>query len=138
MTAGYLGTPLAQKLGVKEGHRLTLLHPPAGWTVPDLPANVDVVRRRSSVLSNVVVAFFADLATLDQEVEGLSRCIVVDGSLWIAWPRRARGHTSELTDNNIRATALPLGLVDVKVAALDDDWSGLKVVWRKGLRAAKR
>ena len=138
MTAGYSGTPLARKLGVKEGNRLTLLGAPAGWTVPDLPANVDVVRRRSSVQSNVVVAFFTDLATLRRAMEGLSRSIVGDGSLWIAWPRRAGGHTSDLTDNNIRATALPLGLVDVKVAALDNDWSSLKVVWRKELAAAKQ
>ena len=117
---------------------MTLLRAPVAWTVPDLPANVVVVRRRSRVPSNVVVAFVNDLATLRREIEGLSRCIVVDGSLWIAWPRRAGGHTSDLNDNNIRATALPLGLVDVKVAALDDDWSSLKVVWRRELRAAKR
>ena len=59
---------------------------------------------------------------------------MVDGALWLAWPRRAGGHRSDITDNEIRAVVLPLGLVDIKVAALDDDWSGLKVVWRKELR----
>jgi len=60
--------------------------------------------------------------------------ITVDGSLWIAWPRRAAGHISDITDNVVRNVALPLGLVDVKVAALDEDWSALKFVWRKKLR----
>jgi hypothetical protein len=80
------------------------------------------------------VAFFSELAALNRQIEDLARRITVDGGLWIAWPRRAGGHQSDITDNEIRAAVLPLGLVDVKVAALDEDWSGLKVVWRKELR----
>lgn len=74
---------------------------------------------------------------MQREVEGLSRIIVADGSLWAAWPRRAGGHRSDISDNAIREAVLPLGLVDVKVAALDDDWSGLKMMWRTAQRAGK-
>jgi hypothetical protein len=82
----------------------------------------------------VVVAFFRRALELAGEVERLGRVIMPGGSLWLAWPRRAGGHASDITDNVIRQIVLPLGLVDVKVAALDHDWSGLKVVWRKELR----
>jgi hypothetical protein len=85
-----------------------------------------------------VVAFFNDGASLRREIPSLAEAITLDGSLWIAWPRKAAGHQSDLTDNVVRAAALPLGLVDVKVAALDDDWSALKMVWRKELRAKLR
>ena len=64
------------------------------------------------------------------ELDGLARRIYPAGALWVAWPRRAGGHSSDITDNVIREHALPIGLVDVKVAAIDDDWSGLRLVWR--------
>lgn len=135
VSARYASTPLAKKLGVKENHRLALLHAPTEWAVHDLAPGVVVVRRRSSVRANVVLAFFSDLATLQREVDSLARCIVADGALWVVWPRRAGGHRSDITDSHVRDALLPLGLVDVKVAALDDNWSGLKMVWRKELRA---
>lgn len=134
MTSGYSGTPLAAKLGIKSGHRVTLISAPQEWAIPDPPANVRVNRRRSSSLANVVIAFFNDAASLERRIVELSSSITTDGALWIAWPRRAAGHTSDITDNVIRRFALPLGLVDVKVAAIDEDWSALKVVWRKNLR----
>ena len=87
-------------------------------------------RRRSSVPSDVVIAFFTELGQLEDDIGALATSINTKGSLWIAWPRRAGGHTSDITDNAVRAAALALGLVDVKVAALDDDWSALKMVWR--------
>jgi hypothetical protein len=86
----------------------------------------------------VVIAFFHDAGSLQREIGSLSTSITPDGSLWIAWPRRAGGHLSDITDNVVRDVALPLGIVDVKVAALDDDWSALKMVWRKELRAKLR
>jgi hypothetical protein len=134
MSAGSSTTPIVKKLGVREGDRLLLLHASSGWVVDDLPANVSVARRRSASQSDVVIAFFTQLATLRRELTDLSRQITVSGSLWLAWPRRAGGHESDITDNHVRAAALPLGLVDVKVAALDDDWSSLKFVWRKERR----
>ena len=134
MPAGYSGTPLVRKLGIKTGHRLALIGAPAGWTVEGLPEDVHVSRRATARGADVVIGFFADLATLRRRTPRLAQAIVVDGALWLAWPRRAGGHRSDITDNEIRAVVLPLGLVDIKVAALDDDWSGLKVVWRKELR----
>jgi hypothetical protein len=134
MPAGYSGTPLAQKLGIKPGHHLALLGAPRGWSIDDLPPDVRITRRRTSTPADVVVAFFSELAAVQQQIEDLAQRITINGGLWLAWPRRAGGHHSDITDNGIRAAVLPLGLVDVKVAALDEDWSGLKVVWRKALR----
>ena len=125
---GYSGTPLAKKLGIKPGHRLALVRAPDGWAVPDLP---DGVTTGTPDGADVVIAFFRAYAELDTEVEGLGRAVFPDGALWVAWPRRAGGHESDITENGIRDAALPLGLVDTKVAAIDDDWSGLKLVWRR-------
>jgi len=138
VSAGYSATPLAAKIGVKEGHRVTLLGAPRDWTLEGLPAKVRLVRRRGSSSQDVVVAFFRDAASLGRAIADLSRSITPDGSLWIAWPRRAGGHQSDITDHVVRGAALTLGLVDVKVAALDDDWSALKLVWRKERRADLR
>jgi hypothetical protein len=130
--AGYSGTPLARKLGVKAHQCLLIYAAPPGWAVPELPEGVSVVT--TGERAEVVVAFFRHALELASEIERLGRVIMPAGSLWLAWPRRAGGHTSDITDNVIRQIVLPLGLVDVKVAALDHDWSGLKVVWRKELR----
>jgi hypothetical protein len=132
--AGYSGTPLAKKLGVKPGVALLLLDAPAGWSIADLPADVVVTgaRRSSSAVKNadLVIAFCrssADVAATRPLVAALKPT----ASLWLAWPRKAGGHVSDITENLLREVLLPTGLVDVKVAALDDDWSGLKFVWRK-------
>ena len=117
---------------------MTLLGAPRDWTLEGLPAKVRLVRRRGSSSQDVVVAFFRDAASLGRAIADLSRSITPDGSLWIAWPRRAGGHRSDITDHVVRGAALTLGLVDVKVAALDDDWSALKLVWRKERRANLR
>jgi hypothetical protein len=125
---------MAAKIGVKEAHRVTLLGAPREWSIEDVPPNVRVTRRRSGAQADIVIAFFNDAAALDRDIASLSQTITPNGSLWIAWPRRAAGHRSDITDNVVRAAVLPLGLVDVKVAALDDDWSALKMMWRKKLR----
>lgn len=138
VSAGYAGTPLAAKIGIKAGHRVTLAGAPRDWSIEDLPRDVRVVRRRGATPSDVVVAFFLDADSLVREVVSLANAITTDGSLWIAWPRKAAGHTSDITDNVVRSAVLPTGLVDVKVAALDEDWSALKFVWRKELRAQRR
>lgn len=135
MTSGYSGTPLAAKLGIKPGHRVTLIGAPPEWDIPDLPKDVRISRRPSGSSVNVIVAFFNDAASLERRIDELSTSISIGGALWIAWPRRAAGHTSDITDNVVRSIVLPLGLVDVKVAAMDEDWSALKMVWRKELRA---
>jgi len=76
------------------------------------------------------LAFFTTADELPARLPGLAQRIYPAGALWIAWPRRAGGHHSDITENLIRERALPLGVVDVKVAAIDDDWSGLRMVWR--------
>jgi hypothetical protein len=130
MTAGYSATPQARKLGLKPGHRVALVAPPDGWVLTD-PPELDYVGAHAA--ADVIVAFLRTAAELPK-VAALGRRIFPDGMLWVAWPRRAAGHRSDLTEDLIRAAVLPLGLVDVKVAAIDDDWSGLKIVWRRANR----
>jgi hypothetical protein len=136
--SGKSSTPLATKLGIKTGHRVELIGTTQSWAIEDLPEDVQVGYRRSGSPANVVVAFFNDAATLSREINALSSSLTVDGILWIAWPRRVAGHESDITDNIIRNLVLPIGLVDTKVAAIDHDWSALKFVWRKKLRADLR
>jgi hypothetical protein len=134
--AGYSATPLVRKLGIKEHGRVVLVGGPTGWTVPGLPDGARIARRSDpgSRSADVVIAFFRQLRRLEGALPGLGDAVFPDGALWTAWPRRAGGHQSDITESAIRAAALPLGLVDVKVAALDEDWSGLKLVWRKERR----
>ncbi|MEV6562411.1 DUF3052 domain-containing protein [Nocardia sp. NPDC051756] len=127
MTAGYSGTPLAKKLGIKPGHRLALRHRPAGWQIPDLPADVEIVTETPDVL----LAFYRTHAELAAEAPNLAAHLPRGSMLWIAWPRKAGGHVSDIAENDLRELLLPIGVVDVKVAAFGNDWSGLKFVWRK-------
>jgi hypothetical protein len=131
--AGYSGTPLAKKLGIKPGTRLALDGAPPGWSVPELPDGV--VAAAEAEPADVVVAFFREAAELPERLPGLARRIFPAGALWLAWPRKAGGHVSDITENGLRDHALPLGIVDNKVAAIDEDWSGLRVVWRLERRA---
>jgi hypothetical protein len=85
-----------------------------------------------------VIAFCGELTDVRERVPALASRIFPTGALWVAWPRRAGGHDSDARDQDIRDVALPVGLVDVKVAALDEDWSGLRLVWRRELRHTSR
>lgn len=129
VAAGYSGTPLDKKLGVTEGTTLALLTAPAGWSI-DLPPRV-AVRRRAGGHADVVVAFFTSAGTLEQRMDPLGAMIFPAGGLWIAWPKKASGVATDLTDDTIRSAALPRGLVDNKVCALDGTWSALRLVWRR-------
>jgi hypothetical protein len=129
VTAAYSATPQVRKLGIKPGMRVAVEHAPRGWQLQDPPQVVDAASGAADVLLRFVRSA-AELAV----VESLGARIHPDGAIWIAWPRRAAGHVSDVTENGIRDAVLPLGLVDVKVAAIDDDWSGLKIVWRKERR----
>jgi hypothetical protein len=126
---GYSGTPLAKKLGVKPHHRLVVLHRPPGWRVPDLPEGVET-GERDMHRADVVLAFYRSTDALCRDTPSFVHELAHDAMLWVAWPRRAAGHTSDVTENGVREVLLPAGLVDVKVAALGEDWSGLKFVWR--------
>lgn len=121
---------------MKEGAVLALVAAPEGWSVPDLPSGVTV---RSSLRGrfDVAVVFVRTVAEVRRRADLVARAVPDDGSVWIAWPRKAGGHTSDVTENLLREVILPAGLVDVKVAALDDDWSGLKFVRRKELRSKR-
>ena len=132
--AGYSKTPLYRKLGIKPGHDVALLGRPAGWEIEDLPEGVTVQDQPEGPL-DLIVAFFGARAELERDVAALLPRLRPDGSLWIAWPRRAAGHVSDLRENDLREILLPTGMVDTKVAALDADWSGLKFVWRVELRS---
>jgi hypothetical protein len=112
---------------------VALLGAPQGWAIGEIPEGVSV-RTRASASVDVIVAFFDRRAAIVRRVPVLVRSLHPDGGLWIAWPRRAAGHSSDIAENDLRAILLPTGLVDTKVAALDDDWSGLRFVWRKELR----
>jgi hypothetical protein len=135
MSDGYSGTPQARKLGLKSGHRVSLDRAPAGWAFQDPPEGLAYVLPADP--ADVVVAFFSAAAELPDRLPELVRRIFPSGALWAAWPRRAGGHESDLTETAIRACALELGVVDVKVAAIDADWSGLRFVWRVANRPAR-
>jgi hypothetical protein len=115
---------------------VALLDAPPGWSIDGLPETV-VLRRRARAPIDVIVAFFTERRALEHRLPVLQRALRPDGSLWLAWPRKAAGHVSDISESTLREIVLPTGLVDVKVAALDEDWSGLKFVWRKELRSSK-
>lgn len=118
-----------RKVGVRAGDRLCLLGAPGTWD-PARSLAATVTRRGGGRPCDVVVACCTSAAELRRRAGDLARAITPSGMVWVAWPRKAAGHASDLSDAVVRATMLPLGLVDVKVAALDEDWSALKLVWR--------
>jgi Protein of unknown function (DUF3052) len=128
------GTPQARKLGLKGGMRVALDTPPGGWELADPPAGVFPADEDGA--ADVIIAFFRASAEIAERLPALGRRVFPAGAVWALWPRRAAGHVSDITDNVVRACALELGLVDVKVAAVDEDWSGLRLVWRTGNRGA--
>jgi hypothetical protein len=131
-TAGYSGTPLPKKLGVKEGHVVLLDRLPDGVDL-GLPPEVAVVRRLCAGL-DLTVTFHTKLATLEQRLPAVFEHTVTHGMVWVCWPKQAAakklGITTDLNDNVVRAAGLYLGWVDVKVAAIDEVWSGQKFVRR--------
>ena len=133
--AGYSGTPLPKKLDLKVGGTMVLLNAPIGieqYLVP-LPVGASLVSKlaRSNAL---VVLFCKDVATLKKSLPTVSKKLPRDGSLWISWPKKTSKLFVDLTEDGIRALVLPTGLVDVKVCAVNDDWSGLKLMVRKEKR----
>ncbi len=133
MPAGYSERSAAQKLGVREGSVLALLDAPDDWALEGTPVGV-AVRRDLRGARDVTIAFVRARRDLVRHAARYDRALADDASLWIAWPRKAAGHRSDVTEDLLREVLLPRGLVDVKVAAIDEDWSGLKFVRRKELR----
>jgi len=126
--SGYSGTPQLKKLGIVPGVRLDVVGAPEGWRFEADPEGVQ--QAAPDAPADVIVAFCRSAADVQAAVEAQETRIRPAGALWIAWPRKAAGHVSDVTENLLRDVALPRGLVDVKVAAIDADWSGLKLVWR--------
>jgi hypothetical protein len=126
---------MAQKLGLKERSGVVLIEAPARWKLSGAPTGIRLKQTLEKDF-DVAVWFVRSLNDLRGGLKKISRATRPDASLWVAWPRKAGGHESDVTEQAIRDLVLPLGLVDVKVAALDQDWSGLKLVWRISRRAA--
>ena len=139
MAAGYSGTPLAKKLGIKDGHAVALLKAPDGFeaTLEGLPDDV-TLRTAARGTNDVIVTFHTERADLVARLPKLVDAMDVDGGLWVAWPKKASGVPTDITEDTVREVALPMGLVDNKVCAIDETWSGLRVVWRKELREGRR
>jgi hypothetical protein len=133
MAAGYSGTPQSTKLGIKPGLRVYLDKAPDDWALADPPDGMLLVGLSEPV--DIIISFFRTAAELPTRLPTLARLVFPAGALWVAWPRRAGGHRSDITDNVVREHALPLGLVDVKIAAIDDDWSAQRLVWRREARS---
>lgn len=128
--AGYSGTPLARKLGIKAEARVLLAGAPIGFELGELPAGVEVHARAGKGPYDVIVGFCPDQATLARRFAGWRERLVIDGGLWVAWPKKASGVVTDLGDNAVRAYGLAQGLVDNKTCAIDEVWSGLRFVVR--------
>ncbi len=144
-TSGYSGTPLVKKLGIKEGHRVAIVREPESFrdTLGFLPPAVHATTRASAPRNsptggnlNVVIAFFKKRSEFERRLPALMEALDVDGGLWISWPKKSSGVETDITEDTVREVALPLGLVDNKVCAVDETWSGLRLVYRKADRAA--
>ena len=130
--AGYSGTPLVKKLGFKKGFRTGLVNPPKGFQkeLASLPNNVTISVDSLTKQLDLIILFADSQKMLTQEFPKLARKLSRKGMLWIAWPKKASGVATDLSDNSVRQIGLDAGLVDVKVCAINDIWSGLKFVYR--------
>lgn len=135
MTSGYSGTPLAKKLGIKEGMKITAVGPPDNYLelLAPLPNGVAISGRLQQE-TDILHLFTNSLGDLVQNLADARRMIKQNGMIWVSWYKKAAKLPTELTEDSVREAALQLDLVDVKVCAVDDKWSGLKLVIRKEFR----
>jgi hypothetical protein len=129
--AGYSGTPLPRKLGIKEGSRVALVNAPNDFesALGELPNNVEFIKRPTKSL-DIILFFVLTERALTREFAKLAAKITANGMIWIAWPKKSSGVTTDLSEQRVREIGLDGGLVDVKVCAIDETWSGLKFVYR--------
>lgn len=133
---GYSGTPLAKKLGIQSGCRVAVVNAPDGyadWLAP-LPDSV-ALESRISATAGIAHLFCDRSADLASQLALARKTLKPDATVWVSWPKKASKVPTDITEDTIRALALPLGFVDVKVCAVSEIWSGLKLVVRKELRA---
>jgi hypothetical protein len=137
--AGYSGTPLVKKLGFKEGFRAALVNPPSSFEdeLEPLPDNVRLVAGSQAKDLDLILFFVESQKRLRKDFPKLARRLAQNGMLWIAWPKRASSVPTDLSDNTVRLIGLEAGLVDVKVCAVNEVWSGLKFVYRLKDRNAR-
>ena len=130
--AGYSGTPLVRKFGIRPEARVGLIGAPDGFdaTLGELPVGVRVRRRLGGQPFDVIVAFFDARPQLVRRLPALAGALDPAGGLWLAWPKRASGVATDLSENVVRQLGLDAGLVDNKVCAIDETWSGLRLVYR--------
>jgi len=135
MTTGYSGTPLAKKLGFKPGQRVSAPGAPPNYRklLAPLPDGVEF-QARVSKTTDLVHLFTTSRAELARNLAAWLKVLAPDAAIWVSWPKKTSKVLTDITEDTIRAVALPMGLVDIKVCAVDDTWSGLKLVLRKELR----
>jgi hypothetical protein len=133
---GYSGTPLAKKLGIEESHRVGLVNAPDHFAdlLEPLPAGVELVPGVRS-RRDLVVAFVRARTELEQKLDAMTRSVFPDGAIWVAWPKKAAKVPTDMSEDVVRAVALSRGLVDTKVCAIDETWSGLRLVVRRENRS---
>ena len=137
--AGYSGTPLPKKLGIKEGSRIALINAPKGFEAElgELPDNVEFIKRPTKSL-DIILFFVLTERALARDFAKLAAKITANGMMWIAWPKKSSGVVTDLSEQRVREIGLNAGLVDVKVCAIDETWSGLKFVYRLKDRSSLR
>lgn len=133
--AGYSGTPLAKKLGIKPGQRVAAPGAPANYRklLAPLPDGVTFAARVDEA-TDLAHLFTTSKAELGKALAAYRKTLAPDAAVWVSWPKKASKVPTDITEDTIRAIALPLGFVDIKVCAVDETWSGLKLVVRKELR----
>jgi len=137
--AGYSGTPLVKKLGMKEGSRVALVNAPENFETElgELPDNVKFMKSTTKSLE-LILFFVLSEQVLARDFAKLAARLTSNGMIWIAWPKRSSGVTTDLTFEHVQRIGLDAGLVDVKICAIDDTWSGLKFVYRLKDRASRK
>lgn len=136
--AGYSSTPLAKKLGIKEGFRVALVNAPQDFQseLGELPHNVEFVKRTTKSL-DIVLLFVLSERALARDFANLAEKLKTNGMIWIAWPKKSSGVATDLSFECVQKIGLAAGLVDVKICAIDETWSGLKFVYRLKDRASR-
>ena len=130
--SGYSGTPLSRKLGIKEGFPILIRNAPKNYESLLAPLRKDVrLKTRNNKELQMVHIFTESRGELERQLPGYMKRIRQDGMIWVSWPKKSSKVPTDITEDVVRAIALPVGLVDVKVCAIDEIWSGLKLVIRK-------